>query len=89
MLVWLVVTGSEHDSKCTLLTNYQWDMIWGYFDLFESNRNYVLGTGMHEHAWMSGWNQLQEFATSKGIRKCRSVLVKYLGAGPLWDTGTQ
>ena len=44
---------------------------------FESNGNYVLGTGMHEHAWLGGWNRPQELATStKGIRKCNNMHVK-------------
>ena len=33
-LVWLVVTGSQQDCKCTLFMSYQWGMIWVYFNLF-------------------------------------------------------
>jgi len=45
---------------------------------------------MHEHAQLSGRNQLQELAaTTKEIGTCNSMLVKYSGAGPLWDIGSQ
>ena len=33
-LVWLVVTGSKQDCRCTLLMGYQWGMMWIYFNLF-------------------------------------------------------
>ena len=63
---------------CTLLTNYQWGMIWGYFNLFESNGSYVLGTWMHEHAWLSGRNRLQVLATTmKEIGTCNNMLVEH------------
>jgi len=36
----------------------------------------VFRIGMHEHAWLSGWNRLQELvALTKGIGKCNSMLV--------------
>ena len=58
--------------------NYQWGMIWGYFNLFESNGTDMLGTGMHEHAWLGGWNWLQELAVeTKEIGTCNSMLVEY------------
>ena len=86
-LVWLVVTRSEQNCKCTLLTSYQWGIMWIYF---KSNGSYVLVTGMHEHARLGGWNQLQELeSTTKQIEIGGNTMVKHLGAGPLWDTGTQ
>jgi len=50
----------------------------------------MLGTIKHEMpGWVAEIDYKKLATTTKGIGTCNIMLVKYLGVGPLWDTGAQ